>query len=153
MLRSDGKITFVNKPQQNQVFKKFAYISGAVNKPGVYEISDSTRVLDLINLAEGFTAEADSNFIGAQLNLSEKLSDGTMIFIPAKGDALSTSNESKINVNTASLQELATLPGIGESTAQLIIDNRPYASVEDLLNVPRIGDKTLEKIRGLITIE
>ncbi len=59
----------------------------------------------------------------------------------------------RINVNTASLAELDTLPGVGPKTAQLIVDGRPYAQVEDLLKVKGIGPATLGKLKDLVTVD
>ncbi|MBN2016208.1 helix-hairpin-helix domain-containing protein [Candidatus Dojkabacteria bacterium] len=136
-------------------------ISGEVNNPGVYKFQEGQTVEDAINTAGGFTENADSDYINKDLNRAQKLVDEQKIFIPAKGELntspiegsfISQSKSGKININTASLEELDSLPGIGPSYAQRIIDGRPYSNIEELKNIKGIGEATFSKIKDLITV-
>jgi competence protein ComEA len=142
----NGKITFINEIHSSA--KKFVNISGEVNSPGVYEFSENEIISDLIVKAGGFTENADSEFIARELNLAEKPKDGMKIFIPS----INTSNRTTlININTASLELLDSLPGIGASTAEKIISNRPYYINEDIMVVDGMTESKYEAIKELIT--
>ena len=139
----------------------FVDIQGAVNKPGLYQLPADSRVNDLLVQAGGLSAAADREWVAKNLNLSQKLVDAAKLYIPSQSEKTSSPAAgqvsgitigSQININTASLNELCELPGIGQTYAQRIIDNRPYQAVEDLLKVSGIGSKTLEKIRDRITL-
>ncbi len=154
-------INFSNEPEYDHIYSKYAYISGSVINPGVYKIDNDTRIVDLVELAGGFSSDADSNIVSEQINLSKILEDEEHVFIPStnisnKNNALGSStpstNNSLINLNAATLQQLISLPNIGESTAQKIINARPFNSIEDLLNVEGIGEKTFDSIKSLVTI-
>lgn len=140
-------------------------VEGAVVKPGVYHLSLESRVQDALIAASGLSAEANRNWVVKNLNLAVKLTDGVKIYIPKIGEEVKASNISTtggmgaiseqsglININTASVSELDTLKGIGPVTAQKIIDNRPYSSIEDLLNKKVVGQKVFEGIEEKITI-
>ncbi len=152
-------LTFIKDPPvQDYIFKKFAYISGEISKPGVYELrNDNTTLLELINLAGGLTKEADQDYINKTLNLSSIVKDSDHIFIPNKqvsSNATSQTNTGdKININNATSEELDTLPGIGPSTAKKIIQSRPFSNIEDIKNVSGIGDSKYNQIKDLITVE
>ncbi|MCB2306573.1 helix-hairpin-helix domain-containing protein [Clostridium estertheticum] len=155
-------------------------IKGAVKSPGVYEIKKGSRVTDLIKLAGGGTKDADLN----ATNLSKKLNDEDCIVINKNGEVnktqmpngstpnSSTTNPTKsstvsssdnkgkggvININTASIEELMTLTGIGEAKANIIIDYRKqnggFKSVDELTKVGGIGEKTLSKFVDKIDIK
>jgi len=139
-------------------------IAGAVPRPGVYALAKGSRVQDAISAAGGFLAEADKTGI----NLARALDDGEQLEIPyaegsspVLGTPLPASTESAssselIDINTASLAELDTLPGIGPTTAQKIIDyreqNGPFLTKEDIINVSGIGPGTYERLKDLITV-
>lgn len=140
-------------------------IKGEIKKPGVYELSSDSRLNELILLAGGFTVAAEER----QLNLAEKLSDQQMIYVPNKDEVNFSveqiqSNEEKqtpsstnlININTADLNELQQLTGIGPSKAQAIIsyreENGLFQRLEDLLQVTGLGEKTFEKLKNMIKI-
>ena len=147
------------------------YIIGAVQKPGVYKIYDGIRMSDMIALAGGALPDADLN----KLNLAKKLTDQDKVYIPKIGEkiedmqaysennsdiTITSSSEStslKVNINTASLSQLDTLPGIGPTYAQNIIDYRNakgrFKSIEDIKDVTGIGDKRFDSIKELITID
>jgi competence protein ComEA len=139
-------------------------ISGAVPRPGVYALAQGSRVQDAISAAGGFLAEADKTGI----NLARALEDGEQLDIPyVEGsspvileaptavEAL-PSNAELININIASQAELESLPSIGPTTAQKIIQyreqNGPFLKIEDIINVSGIGPGTYERIKNLITV-
>lgn len=139
-------------------------IAGAVNKPGVYELTTDQRVEDLIKVAGGFSENANTEFISKSLNLSQKVSDSQKIYIPfaqesiesgvvAGASTVNNSNlNSKVSINKGNQSELESLPGIGPTTASKIIANRPYAKIDDLLDKKAVGKATFEKIKELIEI-
>lgn len=130
----------------------FVDIDGAVNKPGVYELMQGDRVIDAIEAAGGLAEDAYTK----NLNKARVLVDGEKIYILTLGELKNDSEDSSlININTASINELTSLPGIGEVYAKRIIDYRnvkPFGSIEEIKNIEGIGDKTFEKIKELITI-
>lgn len=134
----------------------FVDLEGAVENPGVYELEEGARVAELLDRAGGLLDGADHDHAAKVINKAQKLSDGVKIYIPFKGEEVKeTSSESysgKININTASAKELESLSGVGEKTAEKIIDNRPYASIEELADKKVIYQSTFEKIKGKITV-
>lgn len=138
--------------------KVFVDIQGAVNEPGVYEFEQGSIVADALNRAGGLREDADSEYISKHINRSKSLVNEEKIYIPATGEQASTElhtgvdTTGKININTATIQELDSLPGIGPSYAQKIIDARPFGSIEEIKNVPGIGAATFEKISDQISI-
>lgn len=140
-------------------------IEGAVVNPGVYELKKDDRVENLIKKAGGILKNADFSWIKKNLNLAQKLLDGTKIYVPFQGetssslsnlsDLSSLSNlkgNSVVNLNTASLSDLDTLPGVGPATAQKIIDGRPYEKPEDLVSKKAVGQSVYEKIKEKVTV-
>lgn len=150
--------------EENHFVDKKVYITGEINKPGVYEIRDDERLDDLVKRAGGLKEEADVN----NINLALKLEDQMKIYIPNNNENLKTdtgynvlttdqnkSTNSKININTASKEELMTLPNIGEKRAQAILDYRQeqrFDKIEDIKNIRGIGDKFFEALKDLITV-
>ncbi|HEX9804398.1 MAG TPA: ComEA family DNA-binding protein [Candidatus Dojkabacteria bacterium] len=144
----------------------YAFISGQVQIPGVYEIFRGETVVDLVEKAQGFSEKADLAYIHKCMNLAQKLVDEQKVYLPAVGEynsctsetADSQSNQSQvssngsISINNASQSELETLPGVGESTAMKIIENRPYETIESLKEVKGIGDATFEKLKSKISL-
>ncbi|KXG74621.1 ComE operon protein 1 [Fervidicola ferrireducens] len=137
------------------------HIAGAVKNPGVYELEEGSRVIDAVKAAGGYIPEADI----AGINLAKKLQDEDKIYIPqvgespASGDAVNggiSPSDGKININSAGLDELDKLPGIGPALAQRIIDYRnqhgPFKSIEELKNVSGIGEKRFEEIKNLVKV-
>ena len=134
------------------------YVAGAVKKSDVYKLPVGSIVKDAIEKAGGATKDADL----VAINLAQKVQDSEEIVVPTKesnatpSSTSSSKNNGKININTASLTELETLPGIGEVKGNTIIQYRKthgaFKSTHDITNVSGIGEKTFEKIEALITV-
>jgi competence protein ComEA len=144
------------------------HVSGEVQRPGVYILAAEARVVDALAAAGGMTSAADEVLVNQALALS----DGAHVVVPglSMGDATAPSAETRAgstlqltgtadggtigsltNVNTASIEQLKALPGIGEVRAQQIVAGRPYTSVEGLDRVEGIGPATIEKLRQYVT--
>jgi len=130
------------------------HITGSVLSPGVYNLPEGSRVVDAINAAGGFLPIADSD----QVNLAALVEDGVKINIEKR--TYYDTNEGgagRININTANINELDTLPGIGPSTAQAIIDYRresgDFQRIEEITSVSGIGPATYDRIKDLISVE
>ena len=161
------------QPQPEQITPSlpevwFVYVTGAVNRPGVYKLSADSRVFQAIDAAGGFTAKADQSSI----NLAELLKDEEHVHVQVKGaqpqpinpqavripgySQSVRNNTQLIDVNRADLQELQRINGVGPAIAQRIIDYRnshgAFTSIEDLRNVKGIGQARLEQIRPHITL-
>lgn len=148
------------------------YIIGQIKTNGVIELEYGSRIEDAIIIAGGPTEIADLS----KVNLAYQLEDGQKIYIPSIYDDdvqyisagsgeniiednnnLENNKSKKVNINKSNLTELTSIPGIGESTAQKIIDyrneNGKFSSIEDLKKVSGIGDKKFEKIKEYIDIK
>jgi len=136
------------------------YVCGAVAAPAVYRLPPGSLVEDAVRAAGGPTAEADMD----RINLARELVDQQQVYVPRAGEGepppplsggVAPSEEPLIDINTADADELETLPRIGPTTAQRIVEYRetygPFEDVEDILEVPGIGPATFEGIRDLIT--
>ena len=167
---------FVNNNETNckESVILIVHICGEVNNPGVYQLEDDLRIADLVELAGGFTNEAAQDYI----NQAERLRDGQQIYIPSVSDikdkslaeSLMSENEGKetspsmtteaeqgkVNINTASAEELMTLPGIGQAKAESIIkyreENGNYSSIDAIMNVTGIKEGLFNNISEYITI-
>ncbi|MBB2974528.1 competence protein ComEA [Microbacterium endophyticum] len=140
----------------------YVHVSGAVAAPGLYQLSSDARVMDAIAAAGGFSDDADS----ASINLARPVSDGEQLHVaipgeqPASGSGSAGSGavdgSALVNVNTADVAILDTLPGVGPAIAQRIVDwrteNGRFNSVDDLLAVPGIGDSILAGLRDLVSV-
>ena len=145
----------------------FVHIDGAVVAPGVYEMTGSLpRVNDAVMAAGGLAGDADTS----ALNLAAVLSDGGKIYVPRQGEVVAgqassgaasgsdvgASSSGGININTATAEELDSLPGIGPSTAAAIVEDRerngPFASPEDLMRVSGIGEGKFSKLKDQIRV-
>ncbi|GEA17385.1 MAG: competence protein ComEA [Moorella sp. (in: firmicutes)] len=156
-----------SKPPTIQV-----HVAGAVQRPGVYELKAGARVNEAVSLA-GLLPEANPN----ALNLAAPLNDGQQVIVPRQGEAGPAGGSSnfsgpvtsgggtagdtaktggKVNINTATMAELDSLPGIGPTLAQRIIDYRnqkgPFRTIEDLQNVSGIGPGRFNDLKDLITV-
>lgn len=166
-----------NNSNEQQIEKNeniIVHVSGAVNKEGIVELKNNSRMIDAIDKAGGLRDEADIR----NINLAYIIEDGMKIHIPSKEEKESTiiaegntdseivkqsnviksdnNKKSKININTATKTDLETLPGIGESTALKIIEYRKekgkFKLKEDIKQVNGIGDSKFNKIKELITV-
>lgn len=140
----------------------FVHILGAVERPGLYEVRDGARAVDVVAAAGGFSDAADA----AGVNLARFVSDGEQIVVPVVGQAAppgaggggptGVGADGVVDINTADAAALETLPRVGPAMAQRIIDwreaNGRFSSVDDLLDVAGIGEKTLAGMRDLVTV-
>lgn len=149
------------------------YVCGAVKKPGVYQFETGARLNEVIQLAGGYSKEAAENY----LNLAKIVQDSEKIYVPSKEEvnsqAAGTNGENewslqenteesdqtgvgKVNINSADIDKLTSLPGIGEAKANSILSYRTehgaFQSIEDLKNVEGIKDGVYNKVKDLISI-
>ena len=148
-------------------------VEGKVIKPGVYQLDEGARLQDALIASGGLASGADREYVSKKVNLAQKILDGAKIYIPAVGEieaaqaVLSSSDQAEIlttdiavedqeegliNVNTASVESLDTLPKIGPVTAQKIINGRPYGSIEELVSKKVLTQKTFDGLRDMISI-
>lgn len=151
--------------------KIWVYISGAVHSPGVYAMAEGSRVFQLVEMAGGMRPDAAVSY----LNQAAVVTDGQQIYLPTQeeadqqkipltedaqpaGGSASASEEtaSKVNINTASAEELMTIRGVGSSRAESIIDYREqhgaFGAIEDIMQVDGIKDGMFAKIKDSITV-
>lgn len=141
------------------------YVCGSIQNPGVYTLPQGSRICELFEIAGGFTDVAAEDY----WNQARVLTDGEMIYVPTEEEAgerviganelsgtSTTYDDGKININTATKDELMTLPGIGESKAVAIISYRDsnggFSSIEDVMNVEGIKDGVFAKIEDYIKV-
>jgi competence protein ComEA len=145
------------------------HVAGHVAAPGVYMLDEARRVDDAIDRAGGPSADADLDAV----NLAQELFDGQRLYVPARGEVEPSELEvvtpplaasvdapelpaGPVDLNRATVDQLDTLPGVGPSTAQAIVDERerngPFATVDELERVPGIGPAKLEALRGLVSV-
>lgn len=141
------------------------YVCGAVRHPGVYTLEDGLRIADAIEAAGGFKKSASRN----AWNLAEKLTDGNMYTIPTKEEAdavepadsgdghASQVQDDKVHINTAGIEELMKLPGVGQARAEAIISYREehgtFVSPEDIMKVSGIKTALFEKMKDNIAVD
>ena len=155
----------VNNPNKKTIT---IFVSGEVHKPGVVTIDSEKRLSHAIEELGGITENADLN----KINLAMKLEDEYHYIIPKIGEDLENdtienikddklidldNKNNLININTATIQELDVLPGVGEATANKIVnyrdENGKFNSIEEIKNVNGIGEKKYEELKNLISIE
>lgn len=132
----------------------FVHVTGAVARPGLFELVEGSRVIDAIAAAGGFTDAANRD----ELNLARLLTDGEKFAVPEIGEesADAAVTDSRVNLNTADASDLDTLPRIGPAMAERILTwretNGPFVTIDDLRNVAGIGDATFDGLRDLVTV-
>ncbi len=157
------------EPTETAVKSIMVDVGGAVKTPQVVELKEESRVADAISAAGGLKENADT----AEINQAAFLTDGQKIYIPAKGEkipaeVISAENSTqpgaenpgmaggKVNLNTATSEELQTLNGVGPATAEKILEYRSsngyFKNIEEIKNVNGIGDKTFEKLKEHIMV-
>lgn len=162
----DQKVEGVNAVKNELI----AEIAGAVEKPGVYHLPLNSRIEDLLIVSGGLSADAQRSWVEKNVNRAAKLTDGQKVFIQSQNNqsesqsASSRGGESTvaqydnstynnlININTASLAELDSLVGIGQTYAQKIIDNRGYSNIEELVSRKILPSSTFNKIKDKISV-
>lgn len=155
----------VGPPPRPTLAPVSVHVVGEVANPAVYKLSAGSRVEDALHAAGGPTEQADPNL----LNLAARLTDGQRLTVPRRTEPAATPPaqgadpstaparaKGRINLNTASLAELDTLPGVGPVTAQRVIEQRqkaPFTSVDQLLELKLVNAPTFERLKDLVAVE
>lgn len=128
----------------------YVYICGAVAEPGVYEVKQGSRIYEVVDMAGGLTEEADVSSV----NQAEPVYDGQMIYLPMEAEH---ETDGRVNINTASVEELMTLPGIGQAKAEQILAyrdaNGSFSSEEEIMNVDGIKEGLYNRIKDGIRVK
>lgn len=153
LMRQDDEVVF-NVGDEKTTINICAYVVGEVESPGIFEVPDGTRVYEIIEMAGGATDEAELS----RINLAKIVEDEEKITVPKKV-AISDDEESDdkiVNINSASVDKLSTLNGIGKSTAEKIVkyreENGYFNSIEELMNVSGIGESKYNAIKENIGV-
>lgn len=137
--------------------------AGEIIKPGVYQLPFGSRINDLLIAAGGFSVNADREWVAKNVNLAQKLVDGGKVFVPKKFEISNLkfkieSSENnvtimeKVNINSATANDLDQLSGIGPATCQKIISSRPYQKIEELLERKIVSNKVWEEIKDKVVV-
>lgn len=159
--------TEVEATEENQITSSeskllYVYVCGQVKNPGVYTLPEGSRIYDVFELAGGFTESAATDY----WNQARLLKDGEMLYVPSKEEVKDrpieeetkgqTYESNKVNINTATIAELMSLPGIGETKAKAILAYRQehgeFSSLEELKQVEGIKEAVFTKIKAYIEI-
>jgi competence protein ComEA len=139
-------------------------VAGAVKEPGVYSLSQHSRLSEAIELAGGFAKEVDKLWVAKSLNLAKTLIDEEKVYIPFESEEVETNfsemtnfnkgqtSQKLVNLNTATQPELESLPGIGPVRAQAIMQARPFASINELLEKKIIGEAVFYQMKDKVTV-
>jgi competence protein ComEA len=148
------------RTERAPVRKLLVHVVGAVRRPGLYRLDDGSRIDDAVRAAGGPKAKADLEL----LNLASPVADGQQVVVPLRvsgtpaGAAVAPSGTpaERVHLNTATIEQLDTLPGIGPVTAQKILDYRAehgaFSSVEELDAVPGIGPARLAELKKAVDL-
>ena len=167
-LANEVVVTISPSPEISEIEKVVVHVCGAVVNPGIYTLSTGSRLYEAIAMAGGFSEEADISYH----NLARPIEDGERIYILStsetkeltteqqvageSGSSASLQSNGQINLNTATIEQLMTLPGIGEARAEEILAYRTkigkFTDIEELMNVSGIGESRFEKIKDKITV-
>lgn len=155
MNQDSGKVQVAEtKPAKEVEFSGslFVHVVGEVSEPGLYELELGDRVSDAIEIAGGFTPDAEQSSV----NLARNLSDGEQVIIASKSQFKQAGGSSLVSLNRASVEDLDTLPGVGPALAARIIEHRTaigaFSDVRQLREVSGIGEKMFAKIKDLVTL-
>lgn len=128
----------------------YVYICGAVAEPGVYEVNQGSRIYEVVSMAGGLTEDADVSSV----NQAEPVYDGQMVYLPTEAEH---ETDGRVNINTASAEELMTLPGIGQAKAEQILTyrnaNGNFSSEEEIMNVEGIKEGLYNRIKDNIRVK
>lgn len=143
----------------------YVFVCGAVNNPGVYEVQDGARVYELIEKAGGMSLDAATDY----LNMASKVLDGEKLYVPTLDEInfgidstdinnapgnLNDTSDKFLNINLATVEQLMTLPGIGEAKAKAIVQYREahgrFSDISEIKNIPGIKEAVFEKVKDLI---
>ncbi len=157
--------TTASSPAVTEAALMYVQVAGAVRRPGVYQVPPDARAFQAVMQAGGFSEEADQEAVP----LAARLSDGCRLYIPRQGETVvgpalttdpaaggsgGTAATGPVSLNSATLKELDSLPGIGPALAQQVVSYReahgPFTSVDQLSEVPGIGPSKLEQLRPLV---
>lgn len=160
---TEGESVTTNNGQTEIVVE----INGSVEMPGVYTLKNGSRVDDLLTVSGGLSVNADRSWVDKNINRASKLLDSQKVYIYSQSEVSSAKASGSIkldqgilqvetgglvNINTSSLSELDSLPGIGHVYAQKIIEHRPYSSLEELVSKGVVGQSLFEKIKSSISL-
>jgi len=158
------------KKEESVTNKKITvYISGEVSKPGIVSLNEGERLATAVEKVGGTTKKADLDGVNMAIKVQDEMHyiipkigavnkhDATQVVKEGDVNQGESSKASQININTATIEELDTLPGVGEATANKIVNHRgesgDFKSIEEIKNVNGIGDKKFEDMKGLICVK
>lgn len=147
--------------KETEVLPLVVYVCGEVVNPGVYELTSGMRICDAVDAAGGLTKKASRDY----WNLAEELTDGQMLYFPTAEEAKKREEsaaepggtaDGKVNINTADISQLLTIPGIGQTRAEAVLayrqENGSFQSIEDIMKVSGIKNGLFERMKDYITV-
>lgn len=155
--KSETKVEVIRGVTTEKSSEIVVDIEGEVIKPGIYRLSQGSRISDVLVLAGGLAAKANRDWVEKNINRAQMINDGDKIYIPKVGEEDSEKSETgKISINKAEVAELETLPGVGPAIAKRIIDyrvaNLGFKNVEEIKLVKGVGEKMWQEIKGKIRL-
>ncbi len=155
----DGQVTESTVPSAEELVQLYIYVCGAVKEPGVVVLPEGSRCADALEAVGGFAEGAATEAV----NLARLVSDGEQIYFPTveewemAASVLQEEAAGLVNINTADVELLCTLPGIGEAKAKSIVayreENGSFKEMEDIMQVPGIKENAYSQIRDMITVQ